>query len=162
MCTHLLRNKIKGITIIEVAFGVSIAGIIIVYVFGAVNLFINSAHEVTKQTQALYFAEDGLELLRYVRDGNWATLSGIPLNTTRYLAVASSTVSVSTTPEVFGDFSRSFTVNNVYRDSSTDDIVASTTGGSVADTNSKYVTMTVSWGAGKQVVLEGMLINIHQ
>ncbi len=151
----------KGITAIEIVFGVSIAGIILVFGINAIVLFVNSARAVTEQTQALYLVEDGLELIRFARDNNWAQISVLPLNTTRYLNVTNASVVPTATPEIINGFTRSFKVNNVYRDPATDDIVASTSPGSVADSDSKYVTMTVTWGtSGKKVELETILTNI--
>jgi type II secretory pathway pseudopilin PulG len=151
----------RGITSIELVFGVTIVGIILVYSMNSIAQFVNSARDVTEKTQALYLAEEGLELTRFMRDNNWTYVSAIPLNTTRYLATSTgATILVSTTPEVIGSFTRSFTVQNVYRNSN-DDIVASTTGGSTADTGSKYVTMMVSWGTPtKSVSLTTILANI--
>jgi type II secretory pathway pseudopilin PulG len=151
----------QGITSIEVVIGVSIASIVLVYAMNALSLFINSARDVGIRTQALYLAEDGLELMRFMRDTDWATFSGIPLNTTRYLDISSTAILPTTAVETVGDFTRSFQVSNVYRNSSTDDIVASTTGGSVADSESKYVTVTVGWGTtGDAVSLSTILVNL--
>jgi type II secretory pathway pseudopilin PulG len=152
----------RGITSIEVVIGVSIAGIVLVYAMYAITQFINSARDVGIRTQALYLAEDGLELVRYMRDKNWTTFSTIPLNTTRYLTITSTDILPTTTTETIGNFTRSFQVSNVYRNTTTDDIVASTTGGSAADTESKYVTMTVSWGtAGETLSLSTILVNLN-
>lgn len=144
-------QRVRGVTSIEVAFGVSIVAVILVFAMYAIADFINGARDVTEKTQALYLAEEGLELIRFARDEDWADISAIPLNTTRYIA-ASSIITATTTPEVIGEFTRSFTVQNVYRDNSTDDIVASTTGGSSADADSKYVTVAVSWGTPTSTV----------
>lgn len=149
-----------GITSIEVVIGVSIAGIVLIYSANALYEFVNSARDITAKTEALYLAEDGLEIIRYIRDEDWTDISTIPLNTTRYLAISSTTALISTTPETVDGFSRRFTIQNVYRDAN-DDIVASTTGGSTADTRSKYVFMTVSWGTPvKNVTLTTILSDI--
>lgn len=146
--THRHVHKQQyGFTSIEVIIGVVIAGVVFIYAGNAIGSFINTARDVTLKTEALYLAEDGLELVRYMRDNNWTNMSAIPADTTRYLSVSSTTVRATTTSEVIGIYRRSFTVQNVYRNSSTDDIVASTTGGSVADSDSKYVFMNVSWGS---------------
>jgi type II secretory pathway pseudopilin PulG len=152
----------RGITSIEVVIGVSIAGVVLVYAMYAITQFINSARDVGDHTQALYLAEDGLELVRFMRDKNWSTFDSIPLNTTRYISISSTDILPTATTETIGNFTRSFQVSNVYRNTSTDDIVASTTGGSAADPESKYVTMTVSWGAsGETVSLSTILVNLN-
>jgi type II secretory pathway pseudopilin PulG len=149
--THTKRYK-RGFTAIEIAIGVTLAGLILVYSMYSITQFINTARDISEKTEALYLAEDGIELIRFVRDEAWTNLSSLPVNTTRYLHVSTTTIGVTTTPEVVVGFSRSFTVQNVYRNGATDDIVASTTGGSVADSNSKYVFMTVSWASSTKSV----------
>jgi hypothetical protein len=135
----------RGVTAIEVAIGVSIAALVLIFAMQALALFINAGRTASERTKAVYLAEDGIELLRFVRDESWNTLSSLSANTTYYLQVTPSAVSVTATPQVIDEYTRSFRVSNVYRNSS-DDIVASTTGGAVADTGSKYVTVTVTWG----------------
>jgi type II secretory pathway pseudopilin PulG len=136
----------RGVTAVEMLFGISIVGIILVFAMNAIQNYINSAKSTTEKTQALYLAEEGLELMRFVRDQDWSTFSAIPENNPRYLSIGSTTISLTTTPEIVDGFVRTITVSNVYRDSN-DDIVASTTVGSVADANTRYVTATITWGS---------------
>ncbi len=138
--------RIRGFTAVEVLVGVALASVILIFAANTVALFINAGRVVSEKTKALYLAEDGLELMRFVRDESWNTISVLPVGSTRYLGVTSSLITTTTTPEVIDGFRRSFSVQNVYRDATTNDIVASTTGGSVADTSSKYITMSVAWG----------------
>lgn len=148
--TH--KTKQRGITSIEVAFGVVILGVVLVFAMYAISNFVNTTRDTTEKTQALYLAEEGLECVRFMRDESWTSLSSLPLNTTKYLTLQSGTVVATSTPEILNGFTRSFTIQNVYRDSSTNDIVASTTSGSVADTSSKYITMTVTWGSPMKTI----------
>jgi hypothetical protein len=158
---NIFLNGIRGVTSLEVVIGVSIAGIIIAYSANAITQFLNSARTVATETQALYLAEEGLELLRYVRDNDWDDIDSLSLSTPHYFDIASATIGTTATPEVIGDFTRSFILTNVYRDTSTDDIVASTTGGSAADPDSKYVMVSVGWGTGgENVSLTTILTNI--
>lgn len=158
----ITKNKIRAFTSIEMAVGVSIAGVILVYTMYSIMQFVNSARDITQKTEAIYLAEDGLELVRFMRDEDWTTLSGFTLNTPLYVAVSAAAIVPTTTPEIVDGFTRSFTMQNLYRNSSTDDIVASTTGGSIIDPNGRYVTMTVGWGtAGEYVALSTILTNIH-
>lgn len=151
----------KGITAVEILIAVSIAAVVLVTASYSIFNFVNSAREVAEKTQALYLAEDGLELTRYVRDNAWTNISTLSLNTPYYLNATSSYVHITTSPETVGNFSRSIAFQNVYRNS-TDDIVASTTSGSVADDKSKYVTVTVTWGSPtKTVSLSGVLANLN-
>jgi type II secretory pathway pseudopilin PulG len=135
----------KGITAIEVVIGVSIAALVLTFATHSLVRFINTGRSVTEKTQALYLAEEGLELIRFVRDSAWSNISGLPLNSARHLSITSGAITITTTPEYIETFRRSFTVQNVYRNNS-DDIVASTTSGAVADDKAKYVTVSIDFG----------------
>ena len=87
-------------------------------------------------------AEEGLEVLRFIKKDGWAALSAIPSGDTRYLALSGSAWSVTNTPEtVDGLFSRSFKVYDVARDGA-DNIVS--VGGSV-DPDTRLFEVTVTW-----------------
>jgi hypothetical protein len=152
-----LRNW--GITSVEVVIGVSIAALIVVYAMNSISLYVNGARDVSDKTQALYLAEEGLELVRFIRDQNWTNISSLTINTPYYIGITGTNITTTTTPQTFGIFTRSFTVQNVYRDSSSSDIVSSSTGGSVADTSSKYVTVTVAWST-KSLSLTSIVTDI--
>ncbi len=141
----------RGVSAVEVAIGVSIAALVLVYAMTTIALFINAGRTTSERTKAIYLAEDGFELLRYVRDGSWTSISTLSSNTTYYLSVTPTGVYVVTTPQTIDGFTRSFRISNVYRNSA-DDIVASTTSGSSADTSSKYIVMTVTGGVSTTTV----------
>ncbi|HEU4677669.1 MAG TPA: hypothetical protein VFS75_03045 [Candidatus Paceibacterota bacterium] len=156
-------RTLRGLTSLEVVVGASIAGIIVAYAADAIGTFVSSAREVADETQALYLAEEGLELARFIRDNDWNALDALSLSDPHYFEISAAAITTTTTPETVEGFSRNFTLENVYRDGSTDDVVASTTGGAVEDSGSKYVTVTVSWGSpAKSVALMTILGNIDQ
>ena len=140
------RNSSRGVMAVEMIVAVSIVAVVLIAMASAYIQFINTGKQVTEKTQALYLAEEGLELMRFVRDDNWASISSLTTGATYGLALSTTTIGVTTTPEKTGIFERTLVVSNVYRQAGTDDIVASTTGGAIADTNAKYVTVTVRWG----------------
>ncbi len=143
---HLDTNlKKRGVTAIEVAVGVSIASLILIFTMQSLSLFINTGRTVSEKTKAVYLAEDGIEIVRYIRDDSWNTVSALSTSATHYLNVTSSALVFTSTPEVIDGYTRSFRISNVYRNSS-DDIVASTTSGATADTQSKYIEMRVVGG----------------
>jgi len=152
----------RGVTAIEVVIGVSIAALILVFTMYAIMLFVNAGRTVSEKTEAVYLAEEALELIRFVRDGAWSNISSLTNNTTYYLDITGGAITVTNTPEVIDGFRRSFIISNVYRNAVTNDIVASTTGGSVADSSSKYVTATVSWGVSTSTIsLTSILTNLN-
>ena len=140
------RNTMQGMGIVEVVVAVSIVSVVLIFFSNTFVQFINSGKQVSEKTQALYLTEEGLELMRFVRDNNWADISTLTSGTSYALVLSSTPIGITTSPEVSGIFKRTFVVSNVYRNAITDDIVASTTVGAVADTQAKYVTMNVQWG----------------
>ncbi len=151
----------KGVSSVELLVGVSIAALILISASYTISMFMSTAQGVTEKTQALYLAEDGMELVRFVRDNDWANISALTVGTPYYLAVTGSSVALGTTPETIGSFSREVIVQNVYRDATTADIVASTTPGSVADPKAKYITVTVTWDTPtKTVSLDSILADL--
>lgn len=140
------KTHTRGISSVEMLVGISIAALILLFVTHAITRFVNVGQETAEKTKALYLAEEGLELVRFVRDESWSNISTLTDGTTYYLDVSSTTVAISGTPEVIdGYYERSFVVDAVERDGN-DDIVTSGT----ADPQSKYVTVTVSWDTPTQ------------
>lgn len=137
----------RGVTVIEVLIGAAMVSTIVIMVLVTLSLFLDSRQELLTKTKSLYAAEQGIEMLRWLRDDNWNAIATIPLNTTYYLSVATSTLGVSATPEVLeGTLRREFVARSVYRDGTTDDIVASTTAGAVIDTGAREIEMRVGDG----------------
>lgn len=149
----------RGVTVVEVLVAVSIAGVLIISLAYAMTTFLHTAHQVSKKTYAVYLAEEGLEMVRYLRDSDWNTIDALDTDDVHYLDISTTTIAFTATPEIVGDYSRSITIENAYRDSSTDDIVTS---GGVEDVNTKYVTVRVSWDAGSATTsLTGLFANIN-
>lgn len=159
--TSLHIKYTRGITLVEVLIGVAIASLILIFSTNAIALFINAGRTAAEKTKAVYLAEEGLELMRFVRDQSWNNISTLSTSGTHYLRVTTTTVTTTVTPESIDGYRRSFTIQNVYRNTVSDDIVASTTSGAVADTQSKYIRMTVQWGTPTTTVsLTSILSNL--
>lgn len=153
--------KKQGITAVETIIGVSLAALILAFAGQAIVQFVNTARVVSEKTKALYLAEEGHELMRFIRDESWANVGGLTNGSTYYFAVSGTSIGVTTTPQLIDGYRRTVVLQNVYRDTTTQDIVASTTGGSVADTSTKYVRVDVSWGTPTSTVsLTSMLTEI--
>ncbi len=156
------RRLTAGFTAVEIVVGVSLLSLIVVMSLLSVGQFLKTGRLLTEKTAAIFLAEEGLELVRFVRDNNWTNLSARTLNTPHYLSIGSPTIVYTNTPEIIGGFTRSFMVQNVFREPITGDIVASTTPGAVADSDSKYVTVQVMWGNPTTTVsLTSILANLN-
>jgi len=150
---------IKGFTVIEILVGVSLLALIVIFTTHSLTLHFASGALVQQKTKALYLAEEGQEILRYLRDEDWNAITDLTADTQYYFAVATSTVATTTSLELIDTrYTRSFVLREAYRDAN-DDLVASTTGGSSIDTGSYIAEVSVVWGANS-VSLDGLLTNV--
>lgn len=142
---------------VEVVIGATIISLALVFISYTIVLFLNSSDLAREQTKALYLAEEGHELLRYLRDEDWNTLGTLTEGSTYYLAVSSTSIAVSASPEVVdGVFTRSFVLQELNRDGNNDFVEI----GGTVDSGSRIVEVTVSWD-GRSVQLDSILTNIY-
>ncbi len=153
----------RGISVVEVAIGVSIAALAITFTAHAITRFASSGRESAERVQAALLAEEGVELMRYLRDDSWTNLESMTNGTAYYLTVSTTTISTSTTPSLIeGKYTRTITTSAVYRATAGKDIVASTSGvAKSVDSHTKLVTVDVTWGTPVSTVsLATYLTNI--
>ncbi|MDA8596812.1 hypothetical protein N9L26_00565 [Candidatus Pacebacteria bacterium] len=152
------HTNASGVALVEVVLGVAIAGIVVAMIAFTFGLFVSASNRAVEETQALYLAEEGLEILTHLRDTDWDILeTDLAVDTTYYLSVATTALDTTITPEVIdGKFTRSFRLSEVERNGN-DDIVSS---GSVDD-GIRFVTMSVEWGT-EEVALTSLLANLHE
>lgn len=157
----LAHQRTKGFTVVEILIGLSLFVIIFLFIFETLTLFFANQNRLLESTQALYLAEAGQEYVRAIRDEDWDTFSSLDTGTTLYLGISTTTIATSTTPEVIdGKFTRSFVLWPAYRNGD-DDLVASTTAGAAADSESFMLTTAVTWGSGREVRLHSFIGNLH-
>lgn len=156
-----MRNKYsQGVTVVEILIGVSLFALIIVFITHTLTLYFVNAELVQEKTRALYLAEEGQEVMRYLRDENWDYFTDLIPGDTYYLVVATSTLATTTTNTLIdGVYTRSVVVEEAYRDSD-DDLVPSSAPGASVDSGSYIINTTVTWGSGESVQLQGFLGNI--
>lgn len=150
----------RGVTAVEILVGASIAGVILVMASYTISHFISASFALSEKTQAVYLAEEGLEMVRYIRDNQWSTIGNLTVGTPYYLIPTGTGVTIGGTSETIGAFNRSFVVDRVYRDNTSQDIVASGSSGSSSDADTRSVTVTVTWGnPTESVSLTSILTN---
>ena len=93
MYTH--KKLFLGVSSIEILIGVSIAATILISASFAIVTFINTSHTISEKTQALYLAEEGIELARYIRDNDWVDISGLTTGNTYYFELTTSSIDIS-------------------------------------------------------------------
>ena len=109
---------------------------------------------------ATYLAEEGLEVVRYVRDNaqDWTTfVNKCPSSCRRKVSSGDWDLDSTSGSESLGKFTRTIQLQAVKRTSG----VIVTSGGT-DDPNSKKIVVTVSWGIPtKSVVLESYVMNLQ-
>lgn len=154
-------SKNSGFMMLEILV---VASIITVSVLAAMTVAQKSIY-VSRQafhaTQASFLLEEGAEAIRIVRDNAWSNTSNLTVETNYYPTFSGATWTMSTTSNNVGIFTRSLTISDVNRDSTTKDIVSS---GGVLDNRTKLVTVTVAWPEGGITITKTLklyIIDIH-
>ena len=139
---RLHRNQ-KGFGLIEILI---VGAVIAIGFVGIAAFLINSSgltFRVTRNTEAVSLAEEGMEAVRSLRDESWSTnISTLTSGTTYYPVVSGNKWTLTTSnPGVVNDlYTRTVAIENVNRDSN-DDIASSGT----PDTNTKEIVVKVTW-----------------
>lgn len=150
----------KGFGLIEIVIASTIVSLTILSLGYVFSLSTRINGETVERVRATALAEEGLEVVRYLRDYGWTSkIAPLSVSTTYYLAFATSTSqwSVTTTPQVIdGLFTRTIVLSPVARDGS-DNIV--TSGGTV-DAGTLKATSQVTWKASSSVQVSTYITNM--
>jgi Tfp pilus assembly protein PilV len=133
--------KTKGFMMIEILVAASIITVFVLAAMGAAQKAISLSRQSFHTAQANFLMNEGAEAVRIVRDNAWSNISGLTVGANYYPTFSGGTWTLSTTSNAVGIFTRKVVVENVNRNSSTQDI--STVG--TNDPNTKFVTVTLSW-----------------
>ena len=139
----------KGFGLIEILIVVGIMGIAFV---GLVDFLINSSgiiFRVTRNTEAVALAEEGIEGVRSLRDDGWTTnITTLTENATYYPVISANKWTLTNTnPGTVNNlYTRTVVIAGVNRDVNDDIAVAGTD-----DPNTKEVTVKVTWKEGQDV-----------
>ena len=141
----LKQNNIfsrKGFSLVEVVVG---AAIMLLIVFGVVStylFYLRISISNPLRVKATLMAEEGIEVLKFLRDGHWSSVGNLAVSTDYYLNFDGLNWSISEEPQ-YSDlrFDRKFTVENVYRDLG-GNIVSS---GGTFDPGTKKIIMEMNW-----------------
>ncbi|KXJ98309.1 MAG: hypothetical protein UZ19_OD1000741 [Parcubacteria bacterium OLB19] len=134
----------RGVALVEVLIGVTLVTIIVAFVGLAVTQFVNTRNVILSDTKKMYLAEEGYEIVRYLRDENWSNVSSLTNDTYYFLQVSTTTLSIGGSSELIdGVYNRSFLVQPVYRGAS-GSIVDQAAAGAVLDSDTKKLIVYVS------------------
>ena len=155
--------KEQGIGLVEAIVVISIATAAFASLLSAAVFFLRGGLESADRAQALYLLDEGAEAVRFLRD------QGYTLNITPridagdfYLSPSTAGLEATSTPVVdLGAYTRTLTLEEVYRRVSDSDIVPSTSGDPKAiDPNTALLSVTVSWGGG-EVETQTYITNLY-
>jgi len=138
------RQKNAGFSLVEVLIGVFIIGVSIVSIIGAYSYLVRAQLRSLDSVKATMFLEEGVEVMRSLRDTSWTTkIASLTLGVTYYLSFSTTTATWSTTdtPQVIDEtFYRQVVLASVRRDINGDIAISGTT-----DADARKVTLTVAW-----------------
>lgn len=158
-------GKQKGFGLIEIILVIGVGMAVFLGIEQYLNISLKAVIDDSHQTEALYWVKANLEQARAVRDEDWNLISGLtPSN--QYAFIVNSAVypvpenwEVQTGTRTEGRYTVWFTISQVNRDATSDDIVAV---GGVVDSNTLKINSNVSWtenGATKTVTVSEYLTN---
>lgn len=67
-------NSVKGFTIIELVISIFVLSIAVVGIFNALSIIIILTSDSTDRLMATYLAQEGMEIVRNIRDTNWLNM----------------------------------------------------------------------------------------
>lgn len=134
----------NGFGMLEIVIGAALISVSLFGVVAVSGASLKATENATRNIQAAFLLEEGMEVMRFLRDSGWdANIA--PLNTGVYYYLNFSAGIWATTSsqvlDIDGIFERTFIISDVYRNVD-DDIV--TSGGTI-DPNTKKITFSVSW-----------------
>ena len=135
--------------LIEIVIGAAIVGIALVSLMTALQKYMQVGLQNGKKIQAAYFAEEGIEVMRGLRDSSFASFAALG-GGTYYLGFSGASWNATTTATTtLQGFTRTVAIEGVYRRNSDNDIVpATSTEAKYLDPGTMLVTVTVTWGGG--------------
>lgn len=132
----------KGFGLVEMIIMISIITFSVLAIWKIYTVFIKISLSNPASFQSSFLVEEGIEAIKFMRDGGWSSnISNLSTSTVYFLVFDGTNWKATTTPFLInGKFDRHINFFDVFRDSS-GNIVSS---GSF-DSNTKKVSVTVSW-----------------
>jgi len=154
-------KQLRGFGVIEILIVSAVLSASIASLYSAFAIAHKASVFASDRTRANFLVEEGIEVMRFLRDKSWnANLASLNTNTGYYISfdqlLSRWSVSVSPTSLIDNKFKRIITLDAVMRNAN-DDIVFS---GGTVDTNSYKVISIVTWGNNGTTSAETYLSDI--
>ncbi|MFA6430652.1 MAG: hypothetical protein WC229_03005 [Candidatus Paceibacterota bacterium] len=146
------KNLKRGILLVEVIISVFIISVVVSVLITASNLYLTASSSGLKSTKAMYFAQEGMEAVRIIRDKSWQDFQSLNEGEDYYLYFSISASSTwNATTSVFykttGGIDRWFVISPVRRA-----YTRITEGEGEVDLYTKKVDVFVSWQDRERVI----------
>jgi len=145
------RSK-QGALLVEVVVATAVAVTVAAFISGAVALLVSARTTLIVDTQKLFRAEEGYELMRLLRDEQWSNIATLVPGTHYGLIVSTTTVAINGNPEVLPEgLVRTITIQPLYR-TVAGTIVPVGTAGAAIDNNGRHLEVAVTDGQSTTTV----------
>ena len=151
-------NNQSGFGLVEIVVAVTIITIVSIFISLTITQVIQARTVMLQDTHKLYLAEEGYEMVRFLRDDSWSAISSLSYDQAYYFDSSTTTIALSVDPEVIGQYTRSFRLLPVYR-SGAGEIVDGGEIGATIDEGSRFVRVHVVDDNGTTTV-EAIMANI--
>lgn len=140
---NIEKIKQRGISVVEVIIASAVISISMISINSVYSNFLQLSLENTSKVQATFLLDEGVESIKTIRSFSWSNIASSTPGVNYYLIWQNNRWQSTTTPNIIDDkFIRKFTVENVYRDPSTLNIVYT---GGVLNNDSKLINIDISW-----------------
>lgn len=138
-----LKNSNGGLTLVEVLIATSVILAFLLVLFGVHNTYLKAVFSNGEIIKATELGEEGLEVIRFLRDSSWDTnIAPLAVDTDYFLVLNNGVWQATGTYTLIdGLFERKVRLGAVYRDAN-GNIVPS---GGTLDPDSLLVNSSVSW-----------------
>lgn len=157
-------NSYKGIGLVEVIVSVSILTVIMIGLISTFNYYVGAGIKSTEKIQESLLAEETLEAIRYMRDSGWSTIGDLATGTSYHLEFTGALWKASSTQIIIdGRFEQTFTLNDVYRRDSDDDIIPFSSGDAkTLDPGTLLITVSILTDGATTTEIVTYMTNLFQ
>ncbi len=137
-----MTKHTRGFGLVEVLVAVAIIAITSVSIFNVYTTYLRAELSNVKAVKAAFLMEEGLEVVRLLRDTSWSSsIAPVTASTTQYLNWTGAAWQFTTTPQMIDVlYARTVVFTSVYRDGNNR---ISATG--TFDPNTRGFTVAVAW-----------------
>lgn len=163
-------HKNRGFGLLEILISVAILSASLIALTATSQISFRLMKNSLERAQASLLVEEGVEVVRILRDIGWSVhIASRTVGTTYYPTFSTTTgtwaLAVTAPPSISNLFTRTIIFGDVYRRDSDSEIVAeSSTDPKTLDPGTKHIISRVAWGSAmaKNIEIETYITNMFQ